>query len=218
MPDPNVTLIPAPAFSFSVENGGRTWARMLTPVIAENGKDPNAFNPDPDDPFPGDPAEGHGWGDYGYSRTYSDKCYGLARGLTGWQAGRPWSNFFAGWYSDWQFFYDAYDPQNSYWQNMITNDVSYDFPSTYYDSGTISVGFYAHAGFPSSIHWFDQDEMEEMLTGATLETNLGPLAFTTDWLKKYFNTQDTSLVTYSTGVPWPGSNYFPLQGITDINL
>ncbi len=209
----STVMIPEPRLAD--ENGGRTWARMMTPIIAENGKDPNAFNPNPLDPFPGDPASGHGYSD---SREYSDKCYGLVRGLTGGQAGRPWSNFYIGWaYGGiWEFYYQEFE--QSYWFNPETGEIIYDVPPDFYDNGTIRVGFYTQAGNPLSIHWFDQEEIEAVLSGATLKTSYGDYPITTEWLRKYYDTGDANLVLYASGQPAPtGFSYYPLLGLTGAN-
>lgn len=129
-----------------IDNGGRTWLRLMTPVTVRNYGE----------------IYGHGTAQ---ARSYPATCVGLIRGLTGRNAGFPYGHPQVYWqqYGPW---YD--DGMGNFYSDSETGDL---------------IGAWrGWQDIPQGGHYFDQDELTELLTGATLNTPSGSFAFTTDWL------------------------------------
>lgn len=197
------------------ENGGRTWARILTPIIGIASVNPQV----PSNSYPAYPenAIGHG---YDSSRTYSDQCYGLLRGLNG---GKPTFlsnfNFYWNYAGAWTYVYEEYG--SGYWWDGGDGYIYEGYPPDYYTTGRLFGGFFSYANFPSAIHGFVQDELEYMLDGASVITAGGTVSITNDLLTQYYLTSDASAVTVA--YPAPYGDYQPappaihILGMTGVN-
>lgn len=175
------------SFYLPVTNGGRTWLRLLTPVQAG-----------------GPLVIGESWVlPNNQSRQYDDKSYGLLRGLTGMSA---------------QFGVTSH-PQ--VWWQPNPDVVPYldEYGNVFYESddlGSIMGGWSGKMGMPQGGHFFDQDELNETLTGATLHTSGGSYAFTTGWLDGGYYDGETGAETIATNVEYQNfTEPSPYQGITN---
>lgn len=167
-----------------IDNGGRTWLRIMTPVVGVKNTPPNF-------------VYGHG---SSQSREYSDGNPGLIRGLTGrisafpngspvviWQQYGPWiDDGMGGFYSESEY-------------------------------GDILGGWNEWFGFAQGGHYYDQGELDELLTGATLNTTQGSYAFTSDWLDGGDYQSPVGMAVLATNVTAPAGNFI-LTGITGANI
>lgn len=165
-----------------IDNGGRTWLRIMTPVVGVWNFVAYTY--------------GHGTSQ---SRSYPEGCPGLIRGLTGRLAAVPNASPVVEWqqYGPW---YD--DGMGNFYSDS--------------EFGDVVGGWHEWIGWHQGGHYYDQDELNELLTGATLHTTQGDFEFNADWLDGGEYQSPVGMAVLAANATSPSGSYI-LTGITGAN-